>query len=73
MTSTWQTYQTRLVACLDQQPSPAPRWLLVRQLALATLGPPVSACEDHEPSVLPHVRLPGISRPEGGPLQVRRQ
>jgi len=73
MTNTWHTYQTRLAASLNQQPTPAPRWLLVRQAALAALGPLMSTTPDNDEPVAPLVRLPGIWRPESGPLQARRQ
>jgi len=73
MTNTWHTYQTRLAASLNQQPTPARRWLLVRGAAIAALGPLMSTTPDNDESVTPLVRLPGIWRPESGPLQVRRQ
>ena len=73
MTNTWHTYQTRLAASLNQRLTPATRWLLVRGAALAALGPPPSTTPDDDESVMPLARLPGIWRPESGPLQVRRQ
>jgi hypothetical protein len=71
MTNTWHTYQTRLAASLNQQPTPAPRWLLVRRAALAAALGPLMAPDNDASATL--VRLPGIWRPESGPLQVRSQ
>jgi hypothetical protein len=73
MTNTWHTYQTRLAASLNHWLTPAPRWLLVRGAAFAALEPPSSMAQDNDESVMPLVRLPGIWRPESGPLQVHRQ
>ena len=71
--STWQTYQTRLVAFLGESPAPARRWLLVRHAIGGALGPQNVGCDDPEHNWVPLVRLPGIWRPEGAPLQVRSQ
>jgi len=72
MTNAWQTYQTRLSALLAQLPISAPNWPGPR-VAPASCGPTPPASDVHDESGVQPVRLPGISRPECGPLMVRTQ
>jgi hypothetical protein len=72
MTNTWQIYQARLAALLADRPVPAPSWGR-RRAALAPCRPTGSAVDDRDEPLAPLVRLPGVRRPECGPLLVRIQ
>jgi hypothetical protein len=71
MGNAWQTYQMRLATLLENQPVPAPSWGPARR-AFATCGPTSPTSRRGEP-VAPFVRLPGVRRPECGPLMIRIQ
>ena len=71
MGNAWQTYQMRLATWLENQPIPAPSWGPARR-AFTTCGPTSPTSRRGEP-VAPFVRLPGVRRPECGPLMIRIQ
>jgi len=71
MTNAWQIYQSRLAALFRQQPIPVPIWRPGRRVAFAPCGPTPPATDGHHESATQVVRLPGIRRPECGPLMVR--
>ena len=70
MNDVWQTYQSRLAATLGQPQIPASSWRR-RRASSASLSRPLALIDVHLEPARQFVRLPGIQRPECGPLPVR--
>ena len=70
MTSIWQTHQARLAAILAEQPGRAPNWTTRRRGVSATHAV-AAGWEGYGSPGSPTMRLPGVWRPECGPLVVR--
>ena len=69
MTDAWHTYQAWVAAL--QQPIPVPIWCPGPRVSYARCGQAPGASDEHHQPVTQVVRLPGIHRPEGGPLMAR--